>query len=330
MNKTSPVQTQKLLVAISVVLFVVKMLAWILTGSVAILTDALESTVNVIAGFVGLYSLIVSSRPKDQDHPYGHGKVEFISSAIEGTLILVAGALIIYEAILNLWHPHALKKLDYGLILVGSTAVLNYILGHYCERKGQKEKSPILISSGVHLKSDTYSTLGLLLGIALLWFTGYNWIDSAVAILFALLIMYSGYRILRKSVSGIMDEQDDDIIAEIVAVLNEHRQARWIDVHNMRVINYAGFYHIDCHLTVPYYFNVNEGHQVLDTLTSTLTAHFQDKVEFFIHIDGCIPTEQCSICKIENCSVRQSAFVELLPWTPDNILSNQKHTNKTK
>lgn len=130
---------QKLLVVVSVVLFAIKIIAWLLTGSVAILTDALESTVNVIAGFIGLYSVILSSKPKDREHPYGHGKVEFISSAIEGILISIAGIIIIVEAYDNLQHPHTLKQLDYGLLLVAITALVNYIVGHLCVKKGKKK-----------------------------------------------------------------------------------------------------------------------------------------------------------------------------------------------
>lgn len=326
-TKTNPIGMQKLLVFVSVALFIIKMIAWFITGSVSILTDALESTVNVVAGFIGLYSIILSSKPKDREHPYGHGKVEFLSSAIEGILISIAGIVIIYEAINNLTHPHELKKLDYGLILVAITAAVNYLVGHLCVKKGKKENSPILIASGSHLKSDTYSTLGLLVGILLLIVTGYKWIDSVAAILFALFIIYTGYKIIRKSVSGIMDESDNEIIDEIVAQLNQNRKPEWIDVHNVRVINYAGFYHIDCHMTVPFYINVNEAHAILDSLTQMFTKHFEDKVEFFIHIDGCIPERQCSICDIKHCNKRLQPFTQHVEWTHENLLSNQKHTS---
>lgn len=316
---------QKLLVVVSVSLFILKMFAWWLTGSVAILTDALESTVNVIAGFIGLYSVMLSAKPKDQEHPYGHGKVEFISSAIEGILISIAGIIIVVEAVNNLKHPNQLEQLDYGLILVAVTAGINYVVGHLCVQKGKKENSPVLIASGSHLKTDTYSTIGLIVGLLLLMFTGYQWIDSVAAMVFALFIFYTGYRIIRRAVSGMMDERDDEIIDDIVQLLNEQRQEQWIDVHNMRVINYAGFFHIDCHLTVPFYINVNEAHTILDSLTETFRAHFHDKVEFFIHVDGCIPQRQCGICHRKDCPERLNAFTAHIPWTHDNILSNQKH-----
>ena len=124
-----------------------KVLAWYLTRSVAILTDALESTVNVVAGLVGIYSLYVSAKPKDSDHPYGHGKAEFLSAAIEGTLISVAGVIIVYEAINNLIHPHTIQALDYGIWIVAATAIINYVTGSICIKTGKKNNSLALMRS---------------------------------------------------------------------------------------------------------------------------------------------------------------------------------------
>ncbi|MBC7629331.1 cation diffusion facilitator family transporter, partial [Ferruginibacter sp.] len=139
---------QKIITFIGAVLFIMKIVAWYLTGSVAILTDALESTVNVVAGLIGIYSLYVSAKPKDTDPPYGHGKAEFLSAAIEGTLISVAGLIIVYEAINNLVHPHPIQKLDYGILIVAATAVINYITGSICNNTGKKNNSLVLIASG--------------------------------------------------------------------------------------------------------------------------------------------------------------------------------------
>ncbi|MBL7773775.1 MAG: cation transporter [Chitinophagaceae bacterium] len=322
--KNNTIRYQKLLVIVSVLLFVLKLVAWLLTHSVAILTDAIESTVNVIAAFLGLYSVILSAKPKDKEHPYGHGKVEFITSAIEGILISLAGMIIIYEAINNLRYPHQLKHLDIGLLLIATTAVVNYVVGYFCVKEGRKQNSPVLIGGGEHLKSDTYSTLGLILGILAVWFTGNLKLDSAVAIVFALFIVYTGYKIIRKSVSGMMDEADQSIIAEIVTLMNGHAKTSWIDVHNLRVIDYAGFYHIDCHVTVPYYLNVNEAHQIVDEISHSFRSHFKDRVEFFIHVDACLPF-QCALCLNEDCTFRKHAFVQRIKYTVENIQSNEKH-----
>jgi cation diffusion facilitator family transporter len=315
---------QKIITGIGILLFVAKVFAWYLTGSVAILTDALESTVNVIAGLIGVYSLYVSAKPRDQDHPYGHGKAEFISAAVEGTLITVAGFIIIYQALNNLIHPHAISQLDYGILLVAATAIINYIAGAICVNTGRKNNSLALISSGKHLQTDTYSTLGIIAGLALIYFTNIWWIDSAVAILFAFIIMITGYKIVRTSIAGIMDEADEEIIAKLVISLNANRRENWIDLHNLRVIKYGGTLHLDCHLTVPWYLNVHEAHREIDVLSALVKKDFGDTMELFVHTDGCLDFS-CKVCTKENCNVRKHPFEKRIEWTVKNISSNIKH-----
>ena len=293
----------------------------------AILTDALESTVNVVAGMIGLYSLYVSAKPRDIDHPYGHGKVEFISAAIEGTLITVAGLLILYEAISNLWHPHEITRIDYGIYLVATTAVLNYIAGYICVRTGKRNNSLALIASGKHLITDTVTTAGIIGGLILLWVTGITWIDSAVAILFAFIIFYTGYKIVRTSIAGIMDEADLDLLNKFIEVLNKNKVENWIDLHNLRVIKYGSLLHIDCHLTVPWFLNVHEAHREIDSLSDLIKSHFGDSIELFVHTDGCLAIS-CGICN-KNCPERQATFEKKLTWNLENILSNKKHQLET-
>lgn len=295
-----------------------------MTGSVAILTDALESTVNVVAGFISLYSLFVAAKPRDEDHPYGHGKAEFVSAAVEGSLITVAGLIIIYEAINNFIHPHPLQKLDYGILLVSITAVINYITGSYCIKIGKKNNSLALMASGKHLKSDTWSTIGIVAGLILIYFLHWPWLDSAVAVIFAFIIIYTGYTIVRKSLAGIMDEADNELLKKLVAFLQENRRENWIDLHNVRIIKYGSILHLDCHLTVPWYLNVHEAHEEIDILSQKIKSAFGESVELFVHSDGCLDFS-CSICSKENCAVRKSPFVKRVEWTIENISSNTKH-----
>ncbi len=317
-------RVQKLVVAIALLLFAIKIVAWYITGSVAVLTDALESTVNVVAGIIGLYSLYVSAKPRDTDHPYGHGKAEFLSAAVEGALITVAGLVIIYEAINNLLHPHSIKSLDYGLILIGATALINYLAGAYCVRMGQRNNSLALVASGKHLQSDTWSTLGIIVGLGLMLITKLVWIDSVVAILLALFIMYTGYRIVRSSLAGIMDEADKAILEKVVTMLNNNRSINWIDLHNLRIIKYGSVLHMDAHLTVPWYLNVHEAHREIDTLAQLVKNEFGESVELFVHSDGCLDFS-CHICNKQDCPVRQHPFVQRVDWTVENISANSKH-----
>lgn len=325
MNRaTQNFKIQKYIAVISVALFLIKLFAWYLTHSVAILTDALESIVNVVAGFIGLYSLYVSGKPKDQDHPYGHGKVEFLSAAIEGLLIGIAGIFIIREAILNLYEPHSIQKLDYGIYLVGVTAIINLLAGMICVKTGKKNNSLALIASGKHLMADTYTTIGIIIGLVLLFITGISWIDSVVAIIFALVIFYTGYKIVRSSIAGIMDEADMELLNKMVVLLNENRNPNWIDLHNLRIIKYGAMIHLDCHLTVPWYFNVHQAHDEIDRLSGLVKQHFGDSVELFVHSDGCLDFS-CALCEKMECEVRKNAFEKKIVWTMENISSNKKH-----
>ena len=325
MNRaTQNFKIQKYIAVISVALFLIKLFAWYLTHSVAILTDALESIVNVVAGFIGLYSLYVSGKPKDQDHPYGHGKVEFLSAAIEGILIGIAGIFIIREAILNLYEPHSIEKLDYGIYLVAITATINLFAGMICVKTGKKNNSLALVASGKHLIADTYTTIGIIIGLVLLYVTGISWIDSAVAIIFALVIFYTGYKIVRSSIAGIMDEADMELLNKMVVFLNENRNVNWIDLHNLRIIKYGAMIHLDCHLTVPWYFNVHQAHDEIDRLSGLVKQHFGDSVELFVHSDGCLDFS-CALCEKADCKERKHPFEKRIVWTMENISSNKKH-----
>ena len=160
---------QKIIVVLGFTLMAIKFIAYALTGSVAILTDAMESIVNVVAACVGIYALYLSAQPADRTHPFGHGKIEVISSAIEGTMIMVAGVLIILETIDSFLHPGTIQQLDIGLVLVALAAVANYAVGRAAIRKGRKNRSPALEASGKHLCSDTYSSIGILIGLAVVY-----------------------------------------------------------------------------------------------------------------------------------------------------------------
>src|ERR1700754_156829 len=149
------ISIQRWVAIIGTLLFFLKLAAYYLTQSVAVLTDALESTVNVIAGAIGLFSLYVAAKPRDEDHPYGHGKAEFLSAAVEGSLVLMAGLIIIYEAVIDFIHPHPLQSLDKGIYIIAFTAVVNFIVGTYCVYKGKRNNSIQLVSGGRHLQTDT-------------------------------------------------------------------------------------------------------------------------------------------------------------------------------
>jgi cation diffusion facilitator family transporter len=322
------IQIQKWVATLSVVLLLGKLLAFYMTHSVSILTDALESIVNVIAGFFGLYSLRLSAKPKDADHPYGHGKIEFISSAVEGVMIILAAIFILIESVRNLITPVTLQRLDVGIVIIAIAGIANFFLGSMCIRTGKKNNSQALIASGKHLQTDTYTTVGILLGLTLIYFTGIQRIDSMVAIIFSCMIFYTGFKIIRTSVAGIMDERDNTLLRKMIIVLDENRSKNWVDIHNIRIIKYGSTLHIDSHLTVPWYLNVHEAHDEIDKLSNIVRKEFGDAIELFVHSDGCLPIS-CPICIKDDCPVRHHPFQRRISWTVQNIELDQKHQINT-
>lgn len=306
------------------VLFIVKISAYYFTHSLAILTDALESIVNVLAGFIGLYSLYIAAKPRDFEHPYGHGKAEFVSAAVEGGLIVAAGIMIIYETISNLIKHSNLESLDTGLILIALTGFVNYIAGSVCIKMGKKNNSLALIASGKHLHIDTYSTLAIIVGLGLMLLTKLYWLDKAIALFMGFFIIYNGYKIIRSSLAGIMDEADIELLNLFISELNNKRQENWVDLHNLRVIKYGSLLHIDCHFTVPWYLNVHQAHNEIDALAALIKDKFGDAIELFVHTDGCLPFS-CSICTKTDCAVRELPLKKRLEWTLENTISNKKH-----
>ena len=324
-QQNSNIAFQKWIAAVGIVLFVGKIFAWKITNSDSVFSDAMESIVNIISAFLGLYSLYLAAKPRDEDHPYGHGKVEFVTSAIEGALICIAGIMIIYEGSNSLISGKVLSKLDWGIWIIAATAIANYILGYISIQKGKAENSIVLVSSGKHLQSDTITTLGVVVSLVLVYFTKIYWIDSVVALLFGIYIIVIGYKIIRRSLSGTMDEADPEMLKRLAKFLNENRKAEWIDIHNMKIQQFGSRLHIDAHLTLPWYFELRTAHNEMEEVIKLIAKNTDRKVEFNFHMDDCKPTS-CAICQIKDCPVRQFEFVKKVDWNGGNISQPDKHT----
>ncbi|WP_194777735.1 cation diffusion facilitator family transporter [Pararhodonellum marinum] len=314
---------------VSIILLVVKFYGYYVTQSNAILTDALESIVNVVASGFAFYSIYLSSMPRDENHPYGHGKIEFFSAGLEGVLIILAGLFIIYQSIYTLIFPIQLTALPLGMVLVGFSGLANGLLGYLLLKKGKKLNSLTLEADGKHVSTDAVSSLVLLLGIGLMYFSGYYWLDSFLSLLFATYILYNGYFLVRKSVAGLMDEINPANLQPAVKLLNKHRKITWIDIHNMRVQQYGGDRHIDLHLTLPYYFNLRQVHDEVENVEDVLGNQLPGMVEVFIHADPCIPEKCCHYCMVKNCPVRRSPNSVKIKWTSELMAKNQKHYHET-
>ena len=323
-NSKQNLKIQYILTALTVIVFALKMIVFLMTHALSVLSDTLESVVNIIATIVGSYSMYIAAKPKDKDHPYGHGKAEFVSSAFQGSLIIGVGCLIIYESVQSYYNPGTLHNLGNGFWILILIALINIGTALYVMRMGKKNKTTSLITSGKLFLIDFFTTFSVALGLLILMFTGIQKVDAIIAILLGAWVLYVGYKILRASLAGIMDEADMALLENVIAEINDNRNDHWVDLHNLRVIKYGPLLHIDCHLTMPWYLNVHEAHTMMDQFTDLVKSKFGDSVEFFIHIDGCMPFS-CDICSIRQCEKRQAPFQKRLNWTMENVLANTKH-----
>ncbi len=315
----------RLMLIFSIVLTGVKFFAYLITRSNAILSDALESIINVIAGSFALYSIHYAAKPKDEDHPYGHGKIEYLSAGFEGGLILITGFAIIGKAIYNFFHPQPIENISMGVYLSAFSGLCNYFMGMFLIKKGKKYHSVLMNADGKHLIADTISSGALIIGLLIIHLTGFLWFDNVLAILLGLFILLTGYNITKQSIMGLLDEADNETIGIMIYILNQNRQIKWIDMHNLRVLKYGSYLHVDCHITLPWYLSLEEAHTEVTAVEDLLNKNLEGRVEFFIHADPCLPGS-CPICMIEDCKVRQSPFVKKLEWNTVNLLPDKKHS----
>lgn len=315
-------RVQRNILIFSVLIFFGKLLAYFLTNSVGILTDALESTVNVATGFITLISLKIALKPRDENHPYGHGKIELLSASIEGIFIIIAGIFILIEAVKRFIYPSDIEKLDYGILIIAISGLLNFLLGYYSIRTGKKYNSIALISGGKHLYSDTYSTIGLVIGLLILYFTNIYWLDSVIAILFGFIIIYTGLKILKETTSNLMDEADFEAISKLADVINKNRKDNWINLHNFKIVKYGNIQHIDCDLTLPWYYSLKEAHMETDNLKRLIMENYNECIDITIHMDDC-SYDLCNQCRVAECKYRKYEFTNKLEWTLKNVIKRE-------
>lgn len=304
----------KLALGLGVLIFFGKWVAYFVTGSTAVYSDAMESVVNVTAGLMLLYSLHIADRPADRDHPYGHGKIEFFSSGIEGAMICFAAVLIFVEAVRSLVEHRTIERVDYGLLILIVASVCNGLLGLYLIRTGQHTKSVALVADGKHLLTDVYTSFGVVGGLFAIWITDWVWLDPLIALGMSGLILSEGGKLVREAIRGLMDEADRDLLEKFVAVLETKREPWHIDVHGLRVWRSGRLHHLDLHLCLPRYFDIEREHQINDALEAVIFQELGVEGEGIFHFDPCRP-RQCAACKMSDCQLRSAAFVQRPPIT---------------
>jgi cation diffusion facilitator family transporter len=292
---------------VSTVVMGSKFYAFALTQSTAILSDAAESVVNVIAAFVAVIVMRVVSAPADEEHPYGHGKLEYFSAAFEGGLIAFASLAIAQEAIRSLLRGESLNQLGMGTVIMAGAAVTNAGLAWYLRKTGREHSSEALIASSQHVWSDVVTSLGVVGGLVLIAITGIPWLDPLIALGVAIHLGFVGYKIVRKSAGGLMDEVETESLEHLVHAFEKNRQDWVIDIHLLKVIRSGNFHHIDGHLVVPNFWDIASTHEKLEEYEKDVVATYPFDGEIAFHIDPC-EKRFCSRCKVENCPIRLRPF----------------------
>ena len=279
------VRMMLLSVAAAVVTIALKTVAAFITGSVGFLSDAMESVVNLVAALVGLWAVRLASRPPDLGHHFGHGKAEYLSAAVEGALIFVAAAAILWTSIQRLLDPMPLEQAGIGLALSSVAAVLNLVVGLALVRVGKRERSIALAADGQHLLTDVVTSVGVLVGIALVAIFKWNILDPIVALLVGVNILYTGYGLLRRSVTGLLDAAIpvEDVL-RVQELLESYRADGSIDIHALRTRESGRQRFIYLHLLVPDEWAVKRAHDLAERL-STDIAGLLPGARSFVHIE---------------------------------------------
>ena len=250
-----------------------KMSVYVLTDSAAVLSDALESTVNLAAAGVAIWTTWYAAKPADDAHPYGHGRVEFFAVGLEGALVLIAGLTIIYEAAHRLMEGRGPGKLELGIVLLAGVSVLAGWLAGYVWWRGVKLDSPTLIADGKHLATDVLTTFGVLIGLILVKITGILWLDAAIAMVLALVILFTGGRLVMHSWAGFMDRIDPADDAAIRAILDAQVSAGRISgYHKVRHRHQGSFHWVDLHIQVPGDMSVARSHQIASEIEHAIES----------------------------------------------------------
>ena len=307
-------------IVVGVSLLIIKFGAYFLTGSAAVLSDALESIINVVASSFAFLSILISARPPDKTHPYGHGKIEFFSAGFEGALIIVAAFAIIWTAVPALFHPPELPRLDFALLLLVVGGVANWLLGVYLIRSGKKANSATLVADGKHVQTDAFTSAGVIIGLLLVKFTGWYWLDPVVAILVAINILWSGYHLLDEAVGGLMDKADPQFLTKVTETLQRLRRPEWIAPHHLRSWRSGAVRFIDFHLVVPCYWKIYQVHTIQKEIEAALLEALDTPGQVVIHFDPCSP-DYCPQCEVTDCPVRQAPFARRVVWTEEILVA---------
>lgn len=278
-------RAMRLSLVIGVLMLAGKWYAYVLTNSAAILSDAAESVVHVVAVAFAAFSLWLAFRPADSRHRYGHDKVSFFSAGVEGLLIVLAAVVILYEAIRRWIEGLELRNLGVGAAWVAAAAIVNLALGLYLVSQGKRHRSRILVANGKHVLTDSWTSLGVIVGVLLVLWTGWLPFDPILAILVAINILWSGGKLVRESVGGLMDESDPEVHDAVVEVLRRETAARGLEWHELRHRNSGIGMWIDFHLLFPATTSIERAHRQATEIEAAIHAAVPGPVHVTTHLE---------------------------------------------
>ena len=308
-------------------MFIFKMGAYLITGSAAIFSDAAESVVHVMATGMALFSIILSSKPADDSHPYGHGNIEYFSAGVEGLLIAIAAVFIIYESTLAIINGPQLQQLGIGAIIISIASATNLLLGNYLVRTGRKTNSLTLVADGKHVLTDSITSFGVIGAVILVILTDILLLDPIIAIIVALNILLTGGKLIRESIGGLMNEANPVTLKKLADILIQIKKDYWIDLHELRFWQSGDRLFIDFHLILPYFFNIKQTHEEENLIESELQKDFSN-ADLKIHFDYCKP-ELCKFCNYYDCDVRKEIKSESFVWNINKLIGDPVYKKPT-
>jgi len=313
----------------SFVLLTVKFSAYFLTGSKAVLSDAIESIINVVTGAFLLVSVSISTTPVDKNHPYGHGKIEAFSAGLEGGLIILAGLMILIEAVPGFFSPKPPQNLNIGMILLLGAGIVNMLVGMYLLNSGKKLKSEALIADGRHLLTDFYTSAGVIIALILVRVSGWIWLDPLVACLIAGSLLRSGFKLISGSWKNLMNEAEPEFLKRVVTGLNTIKKPGWLFPHKLRSIRSGRYHHVDLHISFPRYWPLHKVHAAEEELTKTLLKALGEEGDIMIHADPCEQT-YCQNCDVDSCPERVRDPESEVEWTIEGVTSARPCSDNIK
>ncbi|MGO4388328.1 cation diffusion facilitator family transporter [Microvirga sp. 2YAF29] len=271
-------------ILIGAVVFALKYVAYYLTGSIALYSDALESIINVVTAIAAFMAVRLSATPADANHPYGHHKVEYFSAVLEGVLIIVAALMILREAYFGFFTPRMIDAPALGLAINAVATVINAFWSWMLIRHGRRLRSPAIVADGRHLLTDVFTSVGVLIGLLLVPVTGWVWLDSVLAAFVAVNILWSGWGLIKESIGGLMDEALPESTLSRVRDIISSNAAGAIEAHDLRTRHAGKMTFIDFHLVVPGAMSVTDAHDICDRLERALKDDIEDAL-ITIHVE---------------------------------------------